>query len=167
MTEWHAVHAKIGAEGRALIGIEAAGMGAYLPVELIRKNHRGEREIIWRPLFPRYLFAAIDPGRDLARLRETDGVEDVLRAGGQLARVPDEAIEAIRRAQSAGIFDHTGSATGFKAGDSVRLVDGPFAGLIARVRSARSRHRLQIMVDFVHQLTVGADRLEKIAPPLG
>jgi Transcription termination factor nusG len=66
MTEWHAVRAKIGAEGRALIGIEAAGMGAYLPIELIRKNHRGEREIIWRPLFPRYLFAAIDPGRDLA-----------------------------------------------------------------------------------------------------
>jgi hypothetical protein len=55
MTEWHAVRAKIGAEGRALIGIEATGMGAYLPIELIRKNHRGEREIIWRPLFPRYL----------------------------------------------------------------------------------------------------------------
>jgi hypothetical protein len=36
----------------------------------------------------------------------------------------------------------------------------------ARVRSARSRHRLQIMVDFVHQLTVGADRLEKITSPL-
>ena len=54
-------------------------MGAYLPIELIRKNHRGEREIIWRPLFPRYLFVSIDPGRDLARLRETDGVEDVFR----------------------------------------------------------------------------------------
>jgi hypothetical protein len=53
--------------------------GVFLPVELIRKNHRGEREVSWRALFPAHLFVAIYPGRDLPHLLEIEGVDDVLR----------------------------------------------------------------------------------------
>jgi transcriptional antiterminator RfaH len=162
-TEWHAIKSRPGAEGRALIGIEASGMEAFLPVELVRKNHRGEREVTWRPLFPRYLFAQCDPGRDIPRLLEIDGIEEILRPGGRLARVPDEAINAIRRAQDMGAFDHTGASGCLMDGENVRVLDGPFAGLIARVRSAKSKHRIEVVVDFVHKVTVGIDKLEKIS----
>lgn len=163
MTEWHAIKSKPGAEGRALIGIEASGMVAFLPVELVRKTHRGEREVTWRALFPGYLFACCEPSRDLPRLLEIDGVVDVLRPGGRLARVPDRAIEAIRQAQDMGAFDHSRSPSGFVTGENVRVLHGPFAGLIARIRSAKSKNRIEVIVDFVHKITVGVDKLEKIS----
>jgi hypothetical protein len=48
---WRAVRSRPDAEGRALIGIEAAQLTGYLPVELVRKDfHRGH-EIGWRLLF--------------------------------------------------------------------------------------------------------------------
>jgi transcription antitermination factor NusG len=163
MTEWHAIKSKPGAEGRALIGIEASGMGAFLPVELIRKTHRGEREVTWKPLFPGYLFACCEPSRDLPRLLEIDGVVDVLRPGGRLARVPDRAIEAIRKAQEMGAFDYTRAGWFLTAEDKVRILGGPFAGLVARIKSAKSKNRIEVIVDFVHKITVGIDKLEKIS----
>jgi hypothetical protein len=45
----YAIRARTGAEGRALIGIMAARLDAYLPVELLRKKFRNGREIGWRP----------------------------------------------------------------------------------------------------------------------
>lgn len=181
MTEWHAIKSKRGAEDRALIGIEAAGIQAFYPVERIRTHASGpplprslpsmkplasyprDRKIITRPVFPGYLFARCEPSRDIPRLLEIDGVEDVLRPGGRLARVPDRAIEAIRQAQDMGAFDHSRSPSGFLTGDNVRVMGGPFAGLIARIRSAKSKHRIEVVVDFVHKITVGIDKLEKIS----
>jgi hypothetical protein len=69
----------------------------------------GDRGVIWRPLFPQYLFATIDPARDIPRLCEIDGVEDVLRPGGRLTPIADDVIEAIRRAERLG-------TSGFSAG---------------------------------------------------
>jgi hypothetical protein len=46
MPEWHAVRSRPGAEGRAQIGIEASGMVVFMPVEPIRKNHRGDHGVI-------------------------------------------------------------------------------------------------------------------------
>jgi hypothetical protein len=103
MGEWFAVRAKAGAEERAAIGIDAAGMETFLPVELIRMNHRGnrlgDRAVMWRPLFPRHLFVTLDPSRDLPRLRKIDGVDDVVRPGGRLAPVAGDVINVIRRAE--------------------------------------------------------------------
>jgi hypothetical protein len=52
MGEWFAVRVRPGAEERATIGIQAFGMAAFLPVELIRMNHRGnrrsDRAVMWR-----------------------------------------------------------------------------------------------------------------------
>jgi transcription antitermination factor NusG len=164
MRAWHAIRAKPGAEGRVMIGIEACGLDGYLPVELVRKTFRGTRErtVSWGPLFPLYVFARCDPATDHARLRDVDGVfgpRPLLPTA-----IPDEVIESIRRHEQLGVFDHTRQAR-FTAGDTVRLT-GPFAGMIAKIRSARPRKRLGLLVELSglpFRVTARADQLEKIA----
>lgn len=163
VTAWHAIRAKPGAEGKALIGIKAARLQAFLPVERIRVQHRATAFMLsWRPLFPGYLFAAFDPGRDLPRLLELDGVQNALRVGDQLAVIPTGVVEVLQQAQQAGMFDRTMTVAGFGLGEQVRILDGPFAGLVARVSSARAKKRIQVVVDFVHNLTVPVDKLERV-----
>jgi Transcription termination factor nusG len=109
MGEWFAVRTHAGAEGKALIGIEAAHMQAFLPVELVRTNYRGNHRqacaVIWRPVFLGHVFAMLNPARDLPALRATEGVDDVVRRDGRPVPVADEIISAIRRAERDGLFD--------------------------------------------------------------
>jgi len=162
MTEWHAVKSRPGAEGRALIGIEACGMTGFLPVELVRKDHRGRRAITWRALFDGYLFARCDPGRDISRLIEIDGVEDVLRQGYKLSRIPDDVIEAIKAAEQAGAFDRT-RKTRLAHGDDVQISTGPFGSLVAKIKSARPSRRMELLVNFPFRVTASVDNIEKIS----
>ena len=155
--QWHAIRAKAGAEGKALIGVGAIRLRGYMPVELLRIVHRSERWTIWRPLFPRYLFAQLDPGRDMTRLREIDGVLSVLRAP-----IQEAAIDAVRAAEEAGVFNRSQGHYGLREGDTVRIIDGPFAGLVAQIKSARPRHRMQVLVDFAHRITLPIDKLQKV-----
>jgi hypothetical protein len=144
--EWHVVRSSPGAEGRALIGIQAAGMTGFLPVELLNRNHRGEREVMWRALFPGHLFAAIDPGRDLPKLREIDGVDDVVRPGGRLAPIAEDTIAAIRRAERQGTFDGAGACRILDDGEA-QVPEGSLASLVSKIRSARwSKRRMEVLM---------------------
>jgi hypothetical protein len=146
MGEWHAVRVKPGAESKALVGIEAARMQAFLPVELVRTNHRSRSEVIWRPLFPGHMFAMLDPSRDLPRLREIDGVDDVLRRDGRPVPVTDDAVAAIRRAERDGLFD---AAAGCRlSDDDAPPPDVRYAGLVTRIRRARwSKARTALLME--------------------
>jgi transcription antitermination factor NusG len=163
-TAWHAVRARPNAEGRILIGIIAARLEGYLPVELVRKSYRRGYEIGWRPLFDRYLFVRCDSSRGLPRLLEIEGVAELLRAGDRLAPIADEVIEAIRSAEALGLFDATRRPR-FAEGDEVRL-PGAFAGLVAKIKSARARRRSALVLELVgmpFRVVASADKLEKIA----
>jgi transcriptional antiterminator RfaH len=161
MAQWHAVHTRAGTEGKALIGIEKAGMAAYLPVEIVFKTLRRERWRTWRPLFPRYLFAELDPGRDLPRLAEIEGATGVLRVAGQLSPIDHAVIDAIKRAEALGMFDVPRN-TRLACGDLVRLPHGPLGGLMAKIKSARPGRRLELLGDFPFRVTATVDKLEKI-----
>ena len=163
MPEWHTIRAKPNAEARVFIGLMAARLEACMPVEMLRTTHRGEQGLTWRPLFPRYLFARFDPSIDLARVNALDGITNVLRPGGHFAPIPEAAILALQQAQLAGIFDRTITHTAaLRHGDTVRITEGPFAGLIARVAAAKAKYRITILLDKIHKLSVPIDKLQRL-----
>jgi hypothetical protein len=133
---WFAVRCRPGFEASALVGVEASGIEGYLPVEVMRLNLRGNRKwnaTTWRPVFCGHLFVQFDPTRDLQRLRDIEGIDDVVRPNGRLAPICDDTIAAIRAAERRGDFD--------SAADCRQAVnepfDGRFASLVAKIRRAR------------------------------
>ena len=121
---WHAVRTRAGAEDKAFVGIEKAGMEAYLPTELLRVTYRGAGrcEMQWRPLFVGHIFAMLNPARDLPRLREIQGVDAEVRRGGRLVPVPEATIKALKHAERNAMFD-------LASGCRPREVGGAVSGL--------------------------------------
>jgi hypothetical protein len=144
---WFAVRTKPNAEGKVWIGIEAARMQAYLPTELIRITHRNRSETQWRPLFPSHLFVLIT-SQDTHKLREIDGVDDVVRRDGKPASIADDVIRAIRRAERDGLFD---AAAGVRRpDDNAPPPDARHAGLVARIRRGRfSKERTKLLMELL------------------
>src|SRR5215472_13998046 len=96
MISWYAVLTRPQAESAALANLLRQGYEAYLPRCRVRVSHARRRQIVLRPLFPRYLFAGID--RTSMRWRpilSTFGVTDVVRCGDEPAPVPIEVVSAI------------------------------------------------------------------------
>jgi len=154
--QWYCAFCTPQGEARAKLGIEAAGFEAFLPVERIRgplSVKRRQHAVMARPLFPRYLFAYFDAGTDHHKIIAIDGIEHLLQNAGKLVKVPQSTIDVFRNLQRAGVFDRVDPMSGLKSGDAVKITEGPFAGLIARVKSARSRDRIKVLLEFLGQAT--------------
>ena len=52
---------------------------------------------VLRPLFPRYLFVAVGPGRSLYEVNTTPGVATVLHVGGVPLEIAVEIIDLLRK----------------------------------------------------------------------
>jgi hypothetical protein len=60
----HAIRTKPGGEALALVGAQAIGLPAFLPVALEPANRRGNYKggpVVWKPIFVGCVFAALDP----------------------------------------------------------------------------------------------------------
>lgn len=120
---WYVVHTKPRQERRALDNLHRQSFEAYLPLVKTEKLQRGKLVNIEEPLFKRYLFVHFDAERSPWHLiRNTFGVSELVRTGGQLARVPLEIIERLKQQEAA-------PQALFNAGDKLLVKNGPFQNL--------------------------------------
>jgi hypothetical protein len=150
--EWYVVRIRGADPATAAVGCEKAGLASYLPCELVRVtyrgNHRGRSETQWRALFPRHMFVAFDPGRDLRRLREIHGVDGELRLDGKLVPVSGDAVAALRSAERRGAFDAALNCRLAVAEDE--RPDSRFAAWVARVKRGRgSKRRTKLLMELL------------------
>ena len=120
---WYVIHTKPRQERRALDNLHRQSFEAYLPLVKVEKLQRGKLVIIEEPLFKRYLFVHFDAERSPWHLiRNTFGVSELVRTGGQLARVPFEIIDRLKQHEAA-------PQALFNAGETLRVKNGPFQNL--------------------------------------
>jgi transcriptional antiterminator RfaH len=142
---WYAVHTRPHAEARALENLERQGFEAWLP--LYRKQRRRARrsEQVLRPLFPRYLFVALDlDGEQWRPVLSTYGVADLVSSGDGPLALADAVIDALRaRADEDG---HYTLARGLKPGDKVRIESGPMRNLEGILEVEGDTDRVVVML---------------------
>ena len=102
------------------------------------------------PFFPRYLFVALDLGRDRWRsVNGTFGVARLVMAGDRPLPVPSGIVEAlIAAADDRGVlrFDGAGS---LRVGQQVRVLAGPFADQVGRLTSLDDNGRVRLLLDIM------------------
>lgn len=159
---WIAIYTEPRAEVRAMREVIGLGFAAYCPVERFFRVYRGKREMVSRPLFPRYIFAAFDPHKaDWGAINHADGVVSVLGHAGKASRVPTVWIDGVRRAEGMGVFDRTTkNPAGLKIGQNLKIGKGPFVGMqatvaefVGRLRSSRSKKRVKVLMDLLGRAT--------------
>ena len=138
--QWCAVYTQPHAEAKALDHLLRQGYTAYLPRYRTKISHARRRQIVLRPLFPRYLFAAVDratmPWRPIL---STIGVSDLVRRGDEPVAVPAEIVAAIREREGAGAFDRLGNRQTLRLGDLVRVTAGAFEDIVGRLVELRDQ----------------------------
>ncbi len=124
---WYVVHTQPHHEGRAEMNLRRQGFSTYLPRYLRRRSHARRVETVARPLFPRYLFVALDMARDRWRsIHSTFGVSHIVQAGDAPAPLPEGVVDEIRARETAEGYVALGLPPGVGPGSPVRLLDGLF-----------------------------------------
>jgi transcriptional antiterminator RfaH len=146
MRRWYVVRSQPHAERRARENLERQGFDAWLPLCRRRRRHARKMEIVLRPLFPRYLFVAIDLDTTPWRaMLSTFGVANVIQGPAGPVPVPDPVIEGLRaRADEAGVLDLEPLA--LQAGAKVRVTAGPFTDVEGIFQARTDAERVAILL---------------------
>jgi transcriptional antiterminator RfaH len=158
---WYVVQTHINGEAKAMSNLMRQGFEVYLPRYLKRRSHARTVDTVARPLFPRYLFVAIDLATQRWRsIQSTIGVSHLVSWGGTPASVHDGVISALKEREDEGGFVRLERRVRFSPGDKVRVLEGAFIDSLACVEGVNDRERVAILLDFLGRkvrVLVGAD----------
>ena len=158
---WYVVQTHVNGEAKAASHLARQGFGFYFPRYLKRRSHARKVETVARPLFPRYLFVAIDIATQRWRsIQSTVGVSQIVAWGGNPASVDDGVINALRAREDEGGFIRLERRARFAPGDKVRILDGAFLDSLALVEGVNDRDRVAVLLELLGRkvrVFVGAD----------
>jgi transcriptional antiterminator RfaH len=147
---WYVVHTQVQGEDRADLNLRRQGFVTYLPRYLRARRHARRTETVVRPLFPRYLFIAMDVARDRWRsVQSTFGVSNLVAVGNDPVPLPEGVVDEIRAREGERGLVKLGLPAGVSPGSPVRLIDGVFAdyrGVLERLADDR---RVTVLLDLL------------------
>jgi transcriptional antiterminator RfaH len=147
---WFVAHTHPHAEGRATAHLNRQGFDIYFPRYLKRRRHARRIETVAAPLFPRYLFVAIDLNVQRWRsIYSTVGVSRLVCNGDDPTPVPDGIVEALKQREDAGGFIKLDTRPRFRAGDKIRVLDGAFSSCLGLFEGMAERERIAILLDLL------------------
>ncbi|MBL8700121.1 MAG: transcriptional activator RfaH [Alphaproteobacteria bacterium] len=147
---WYVVHTQPHGESRALANLLRQDFAAYLPRYRGRRRHAGRVDDVSKPLFPRYLFVAMDIAQQRWRaIQSTFGVSHLVCRGDEPAAVPDGVVEAIRAREDDKGWIRLGTAASLAAGAAVRVLDGAFADRLGLFEAMTDDARVTVLLDLL------------------
>jgi transcriptional antiterminator RfaH len=147
---WYVVHTQAQGEARADLNLRRQGFVTYLPRYLRARRHARRTETVARPLFPRYLFVALDVARDRWRtVQSTFGVSNLVAVGNDPVAMPAGVVEEIRAREGEQGFVQLGLPAGLQPGSPVRLLDGVFAEYRGVFERLADNHRVTVLLELL------------------
>jgi transcriptional antiterminator RfaH len=147
---WYVVQSQPNAEYKAVAHLNRQGFGTYLPRYLKRRRHARRIDIVPAPLFPRYLFVAIDMTAQRWRsILSTVGVSHIVGNGDRPTAVPDHVVTTLRAREDAAGFVRLDHRPNFGAGEKVRVLDGPFTDCLGLYEGMKDCDRVAILLDLL------------------
>jgi transcriptional antiterminator RfaH len=117
--------------------------------------------MVTEAMFPGYFFARFCLGEMLPQVRSAHGVSSIVRFGDWYPVIDDSVIEQLR--------DTTGGdaiaelVPELAPGDSVRLTEGPLAGLEAVITQVLpGKERVRVLLEFLGRETVTEARTNQV-----
>ena len=147
---WFVAHTQPHAEGKATTHLHRQGFEIYFPRYLKRRRHARRIETVAAPLFPRYLFVAIDVNVQRWRsIYSTVGVSRLVCNGDDPTPVPEGIVEALKNREDTNGFIKLDTRPPFRAGDQIRVLDGAFSSCLGLFEGMAERERIAILLDLL------------------
>jgi transcriptional antiterminator RfaH len=149
-SRWYVVHTHPRAEAKAALNLDRQGFTCYLPRYLKRRRHARRVETVEAPLFPRYLFVALDLATQRWwPIRSTFGVSDLVYNGEQPAPIPSGVIQAIKGREDELGFVSLARKQRFAPGETVRIIDGVFSACLGLFEGMADRERVAVLLELL------------------
>jgi transcription elongation factor/antiterminator RfaH len=153
-TRWYAVQTKPRQEERVQQWLhERSNLTVFLPrVETVRRRHQ-RRVTVVEPFFPSYLFVRmpLEP-RAWYAVKWSPGVRQIVCTGDTPTPVPPEAIRLLL--ERFGERELMQWRPAFRAGEPVRVIHGPLAGLEGVLEGPCSRgDRVRVLLRLLSAAT--------------
>ena len=147
---WYVAQTHPHAEAKAALHLGRQGFSVYLPRYLKRRRHARRTENVPAPLFPRYLFIAVDMATQRWRsIHSTIGVTRMVCHGDQPAAVDNSIIDGLRRREDACGFVQVERRIEFVTGDKIRVQEGVFASCLGLFEGVTDAERVSILLDLL------------------
>ncbi|PTS89458.1 transcription termination/antitermination protein NusG [Sphingomonas sp. HMWF008] len=161
MARWYIIHAYSGFEGKVRDSImaEATRMGLEqlveqieVPTETVTEARRGKKISVERKFMPGYVLAKLNMNDDVYHLvKNTPKVTGFLGPNGKPQAIPEaEAARMLNtKDEAAAAAPKAKIKVDFEIGDSVKVLDGPFAsfnGIVEELDFDRSRVKVSVSI---------------------
>ena len=166
MTSWFAVHTHARSESKALFHLQRQGFQAYAPQSRKRRPHARRIDYVPAPLFPRYIFVALEPGTTPWRaIQSTAGVCYLVCYGNTPTPVPDGFIDEVAAREDENGNVAIFSAAAIKKGQHVRVIDGAFADQTGLFDCVDDTERVVILLDMLGRQVKVRLSIDSVAKP--
>ena len=150
MKRWYVAYTQPTAERRAVAHLKRQGFDAYLPQCRRIRRHARREETVLRPLFPRYVFVALDLDADRWHaVNGTMGVSNLICHGERPAPLPDGLVEGLRISELEEGAVPLSRLVLFARGARLRVLDGAFAGQTGTYHGMTEAERVVLLFDLI------------------
>lgn len=149
---WYVAHTRPAKEAVAVAHLDRQGFRSFFPQVARTVRHARRAHRVLRPLFPRYVFVALDLNVDRWRaVRGTIGVSTLIMDGDRPRPAPAGLVEGMM-ACSPG-EDGFVLRTELALGGRVRFLTGPFEDRLGRLVELGDSERVTVLLEIL-----GAER---------
>jgi transcriptional antiterminator RfaH len=147
---WYVVQTRPCSEAQAATHLQRQGFEIYFPRYLKSRRHARRVETVAAPLFPRYVFVAIDLAVQRWRsVQSTVGVARLICHGENPAEVPSSVINDLKLGHDDRGFVQLERKPPFKLGEKIRVLDGVFSAYLGLFERMTDGERVAILLDLL------------------
>jgi transcription termination/antitermination protein NusG len=161
--KWYVVHTYSGHENKARLSLQErvkqmgkdAQFGQILiPTESVLEMVKGQRRTTTRKFFPGYMFVQmVLDDRTFHLVKNTPKITGFL-GGMKPTPVPEREITGVQSNVAEGKTGKAKARVTFEPGESVRVVDGPFANFSAKVEEVKAdKQKLKVSLSMFGRTT--------------
>lgn len=157
--EWYVLHTYSGYENKvkasleqrlAVMSLSDKVSQIVIPTEDVTEFRGGEKKTVSKKFFPGYVLVEMEMSDETWHtVRHTPGVFGFVGDKNKPLPLPQEDVDAIIHQIESG-KPRMKSKISFEVGESVRVIDGPFANFIGSISEIDERHgKVKIMMNIL------------------
>ena len=148
--EWYVVHTKVNKEFVSEKNLQRQGVRTYLPKYKKIVSHARKKNIVTKPLFPRYMFIKFNLNtHNWSFINNTFGVSKIITMNDTPVKISEKFISNIKSNEDIEGLVNTIALSSKNIGEEVEILDGIFKGYIGVFQGLTKDNRANILLNLL------------------